>query len=976
MPLPAVTAHPEPPPSAPIRRGRVGTLAVALTLVALALPPATAQAAQQLALEPAAGPPGTSTAVSGRGFPANARVVISAGRQTLATPRASSRGTFELRKRIPSAGPGPLALTARANRASVTATFTVGPAPPVPNGMVASSTGARQRWSQAGTYPNRALNLRGAGFRPRRPLEVRVDGAKAASLRSDARGGVSARVPLRLGLVGRHGATVREDRLTLAFGFTLSAPPPNRPPSAALRASPSTPLTGEQVAFDASASSDPDGRIVAYAWDLDDDGEFDDGTGLTATRAFDSSGPRVARVRVTDDDGASAVGETTLAVGNRPPGAAFGATPASPLTGEDVSFDASGSSDPDGEIAAYAWDLDGDGEFDDASGAAVSRAFADSGPRTVSLRVTDDEGATAERSEAIDVGNRVPAAGFAVSPASPAAGEQVTFDAASSSDPDGEIAAYAWDLDGDGEFDDATGATASKAFDSPGEHPVRLRVTDDDGAAGSKDATITVAPRNEPPTAAFNTTPSSPLTGEETTLDASASSDPDGSIAAYAWDLDGDGEFDDAEGSSATTSFADSGSRTVRLRVTDDDGATAEQGEDLTVRNRPPSAELAVSPSSALTGEDVSFDASGSSDPDGEIASFAWDLDRDGEFDDADGPRATKKYASEGAHRVGVRVTDDDGDDDEYARTVEVKDPVIAAAGDIACEPPPDGSTYNFNNGLGRDKVCRQEWTARLIEQIDPDAALMLGDAQYETATESKLAASYDKSWGRFLSKTWATAGGSHDLYGGGAFYDYFGQRAGPTPYSSYSVDIGAWHVISLNSNCSNPNVGGCGPGSPSYEWLKRDLAENRDKCTLAFFHEPRWSSGKYTNETKVAPYVRALYDGGADVMLQGHDHDYERFAPQDPDGNADPDYGLESFVVGTGGKSVDGFATTPPPITATPNSEAFNRKTFGVLKMTLRSDGYAYDFVPDPEQSIPAGQSERFTDSGSRGCHDAPSSP
>jgi len=393
-------------------------------------------------------------------------------------------------------------------------------------------------------------------------------------------------------------------------------------------------------------------------------------------------------------------------------------------------------------------------------------------------------------------------------------------------------------------------------------------------------------------------------------------------------------------------------------------------------RNQAPTAAFGASPSSPLTGEEVTFDASASSDPDGEIDAYAWDLDDDGEFDDAEGAKATKVYDSEGSHRVAVRVTDDDGDSDEDVGAVETRDPVITAAGDIACEPPPDGSTYNFNNDLGRDRVCRQEWTARLTEQINPDAVLMLGDAQYETATESKLAASYNPSWGRFLSKTWATAGGTHDLYGGGAFYDYFGDRAGPAPYSSFSVDIGAWHVISMTSNCSNANVGGCGPGSRWHEWLKNDLAANRSKCTLAFFHEPRWSSGKHGSGAKIAPYVSALHEAGADVILQGHDHDYERFAPQDPEGNRDDDHGLESFVVGTGGKSVDGFSSTPPPLTRIANSAAFNRTTFGVLKMTLRSDSYGYEFVPDPQQSIPSGETARFTDSGSRSCHDAPPSP
>ncbi len=275
-------------------------------------------------------------------------------------------------------------------------------------------------------------------------------------------------------------------------------------------------------------------------------------------------------------------------------------------------------------------------------------------------------------------------------------------------------------------------------------------------------------------------------------------------------------------------------------------------------------------------------------------------------------------------------------------------DPVIAAAGDIACVP---GSSPSAT-------TCRQQSTADVITKMNPTAVLNLGDAQYETGTLANFQGSYDLSWGAFKDKTWATAGGSHDFYGGGDWYTYFGSRAGPGPYKPFSFDVGAWHIVSLNVQCSNSDVGGCGVGSSQYNWLKDDLAAHPTQCTLAMWHNARWSSGpRHGTDARSDAFVQLLYDAGAEVILSAHDHNYERFAPQNQAGARDDARGVVQFVVGTGGKWLEeSFGTIQP------NSLARQRTTFGVLKLTLHPASYDWEFVAEASGS--------YSDSGSASCH------
>jgi ABC-type transporter MlaC component len=247
------------------------------------------------------------------------------------------------------------------------------------------------------------------------------------------------------------------------------------------------------------------------------------------------------------------------------------------------------------------------------------------------------------------------------------------------------------------------------------------------------------------------------------------------------------------------------------------------------------------------------------------------------------------------------------------------------------------------------------EATADLLDKID-GVVFTLGDHAYEAGTPIEFAACYEPSWGRHRART-RPSSGNHDYETRGAsgYFRYFGDRAGDPGKGYYRYDLGAWQIIVLNSNCAE--VGGCGPGSRQERWLRAELAAHPAMCTLAYWHHPRFSSGRHREEAAVGAFWQALYEHAAEVVLNGHDHVYERFAPQKPNGELDPVRGLRQFTVGTGGASLHEFDGPPPA-----NSEARDDRTFGVLKLVLYAAGYEWRFVP-----VAGGT---FTDSGTGSCH------
>jgi YD repeat-containing protein len=740
----------------------------------------------------------------------------------------------------------------------------------------------------------------------------------------------------------------------------------NRRPVARFTVTPTTARAGQTVTFDGSTSSDPDGSIARYEWDLDGNGSYETDTGSNpvATRSYSSDGSVDVKLRVYDNQNGTDTEVHTVTIGNDPPTASFTATPNPVVTGNQVSFNASASSDPDGTITKYEWDLDGDGSYETDTGTAktTTRTYTTAGDVTVKLRVTDEGGLTATDTKTVQVvpPQQPPTASFTATPNPANTGATVAFNGSASSDPDGTIAKYEWDLDGNGSYETDTGTTATttKSYTTAGTVNVGLRVTDGDGmtatktvpvyvngtgtsyservlatgglehywrmgeatgttladSKGTSTATVGGAPTlggagavdsngsvgfdgvndyasaavdlssaskvtlefwlnwsafanndalaleftpnfndnnggflvdpnapqasgrfgigfgnnatrndayfvrptagawhhyaivldptapaaqqitpyvdgqpvsyvktasgtgatfanstlyfmsragaalfgqgnmdelaiytrsltasevaahyaagvNAPPTASFSATPTTANPGQTVSFSGSGSSDPDGTIAKYEWDLDGNGTYETDTGTTATTtnSYTTSGAVTVKLRVTDNKGATAETSRTVTVQ-RAPTAAFTLSPNPANTGQTVTFNGSTSSDPDGTIAKYEWDLDGNGSYETDTGTTATttKSYTAAGTVNVGLRVTDNNGATDAVAHALTVNGAPTASF-TVSPNPAQTRGTVTFNgsaSSVSGGTITKYEW--------DLD-----GNGTYETNTNA-----------------------------------------------------------------------------------------------------------------------------------------------------------------------------------------------------------------------------------------------
>jgi hypothetical protein len=259
---------------------------------------------------------------------------------------------------------------------------------------------------------------------------------------------------------------------------------------------------------------------------------------------------------------------------------------------------------------------------------------------------------------------------------------------------------------------------------------------------------------------------------------------------------------------------------------------------------------------------------------------------------------------------------------------------VIAGAGDIAASN------------------LKAEATAKLLEDINPDVVYTTGDNAYPHGTASEFARFYEPTWGRLKAKTRPTPG-NHDYHqpGAGPYFDYFGALAGERGSGYYAYTLGSWRLYALNSNIPMK------AGSPQETWLRADLAANGSACALAYWHHPRFSAGAYHDNARSDAVWRALYEADAELVLTGHDHNYQRYAPMSPAGEADLGRGIREFVVGTGGAEHYGLEGRSDAI-----REAADDETFGVLALALLPGGYQWRFVPEPGMS--------FTDTGSGVCH------
>jgi PKD repeat protein len=497
----------------------------------------------------------------------------------------------------------------------------------------------------------------------------------------------------------------------------------NVAPTAAVSCSPSTVSPGGATTCNSNGSSDAEGSIT-YAWDGDGDGQFDSGrTDPTEQFSFADPGTKTITLQVRDADGATAEAQDTVTVSNVAPTARFTFSPQNPTVNQTISFDGSGSTDPEGQALTYAWDLDGDGQFGAADGEPTSvtttHSFPTAGNKTVQLRVTDPQNNSDVETQIVPVGGNPPSASFnfsgtnPVTPAVPDVGETINF-TSTSTDPDGagDIARLDWDLDGDGQFNNGSGESIQHSFATPGNKTVGLRVTDLSGNTHSTTRTVRVNalpvarpsslnPQGEPGQR-YNV----PLIGQPIQFTAGAvpalpgaspapgcpasggspaspaSSDAEGPIAKYEWDLDGTPGFETDRGTDPNfphPGFPAAGDRTAILRVTDSDGATAQAALQFRV-NTAPTAAFVYEPFTPIIGQEVTF-GSTSSDPDPADSGkhiYSWDLDDDGTFCEAGETGASVKHTFQTAntnpgHRVRMRVTDDGGITREVPRNVPVQ---------------------------------------------------------------------------------------------------------------------------------------------------------------------------------------------------------------------------------------------------------------------------------------------------------------
>ena len=460
------------------------------------------------------------------------------------------------------------------------------------------------------------------------------------------------------------------DNGVLNNGVKLSSEPdyfelevePNLPPVADADG-PYTVEEGTPLLLDGSGSADPNGDPPTYAWDLDNDGEYDDSSEVSPPHTWMDDGVYTVRLRVTDtllDD----TDTTTVTVLDGVPTAAFTATPDPQSEGSAITFDGSGSTSPADPIVSYEWDFDGD-DLPDALGPVVTHTFDDDGDYTVTLTVTDDDGSADSITHTVTVQDNAPTAAF-TPPAGPLVeGSPVPFTSSSTSFPD-DIVSWEWDFDGDGIYDasNTTGEDVTHTYMDHGTYSVTLRVTDDDGSTDTATHPVTILDLG--PTAGFIWAPVPQDEGSEVQFTDQSSSAPD-ALASWHWDFGGVGTSDQQNPS---FTFPDNGVYEVTLTVTDDDGSTSVATQEVTIEDLGPTAEFTWTPDPQEEGLPVEFTDQSTSSPD-TIIEWAWDFYNDGTID-ATGPNVTHSYSGPGTYTVVLKVKDEDGSIDTVSHQITI----------------------------------------------------------------------------------------------------------------------------------------------------------------------------------------------------------------------------------------------------------------------------------------------------------------
>jgi hypothetical protein len=418
------------------------------------------------------------------------------------------------------------------------------------------------------------------------------------------------------------------------------------------------------------------------------------------------------------------------------------------------------------------------------------------------------------------------------------------------------------------------------------------------------------------------------------------------------------------------TTAASDGSHALTAVARDAAGnATTSNPVSVTVDNASPTVSIKAPPNgTTVSGSSVSVAAEATDV--GGVSAVQFRLDgKDLGAEDTNAPYSTTwntSAVSDGSHALTAVARDGAAHTTTSAAvSVTVNNTAvrrIVVAGDIACSP----TDPFFNGGDGTPGGhCRQKATSDLFVGKGYSDVLTLGDTQYDCATAADFAGSFHPTWGRAKSII-RPATGNHEYNcdeAAGGYFGYFGGAAGPPDRGYYSFDIGSWHVVSLNTNDASSTgcpVVSCALGSAQERWLQADLAAHQTACTLAIWHHPLFSSKTPGVSTASRPFWDDLYAAGADVVLNGHVHNYERFRPQRPDGALDLARGIAQFVVGTGGVSLESTSSVefPPAV-----NRAAATRTFGVLDLTLRPTGYDWQFLTAAGQTV-------FNDTGSAACH------
>jgi PKD repeat protein len=611
--------------------------------------------------------------------------------------------------------------------------------------------------------------------------------------------------------------------------YNLGRPiPPNVPPTAAFSSS----VAKLKVSFDAAASTDSDGTIASYAWDF---GDGSSGTGVSPSHTYPATGSYPVVLVVKDNQNATTLVQHDVTVtANAAPAAAFGSECADLV----CAFDAARSTDADGTIAGYAWNF---GDGGSATGATANHEFGATGRYDVVLTVTDDDGATNAITQTVSVAarNNPPTAVLTAE----CADLDCVFDGTGSTDSDGQIASYAWDF-GDGQS--GTADRGRHGYTEPGQYTATLTVTDDRGATGTASIVVTAVAPNQPPVASF----AAACTDLVCAFDAGRAVDPDGSVTGYAWDF-GDG----STGSGVTPSHTyAAGSYSVTLTVTDDDGATDTITRPVTAvePNKPPVAVFTAK----VTDLSAAFDAAGSTDSDGQIASYAWTF---GDGETGTGVSPTHTYRA-GSYSVTLTVTDDDGATDTTTRAVTAvepnKPPVarfsskvtnLSAAFDAAGSTDSDGQitsyAWHFGDGASATGVSpTHKYAAAGVYSVsvtvtDDDGATDTAKADI-TATDPIIAADT-------FSRTVASGLGTADT--GGAW-----TTTGVT--GTYSVADGSARLAIGGSRAATlmlPSVSSLNVDLTNTTWLEQAASTSGSYL----YSTPRsTSSGDYRVKVKVVP--------------------------------------------------------------------------------------------------------------------------